>query len=156
MSQLTSEQIVNIAENAVDTVATNIESVKGNAANMASILAVWTAMSAIKIAHDAAQAAALSIKSRYSTLEVDSWPVQQEQAETVLSSGTLPEDALLVVLAKANGVSVADFAARVMANVAAAESATKAVVSHQQALELLVNDATTVPEVMAIEVSYAS
>lgn len=60
MTQLTSDEIVHIAESAVDTVAQNIESVKGNAANMAAILAVWTAMSAIKLAPDAAYAAGLS------------------------------------------------------------------------------------------------
>ena len=37
MTQLTSDEIVHIAESAVDTVAQNIESVKGNAANMAAI-----------------------------------------------------------------------------------------------------------------------
>ena len=57
---LTSEQIVTIAENAVNTVAQNIDDVKGNAANMSAILAVWTAMSAIKLAPDAAYAAGLS------------------------------------------------------------------------------------------------
>lgn len=60
MTQLTSDELVNIAGSAVDTVAQNIESVKGNAANMAAILAVWTAMSAIKLAPDAAYAAGLS------------------------------------------------------------------------------------------------
>ena len=55
MSQLTNEQIVNIAQSSVDTVATNIDSVKNNSANIAAILAVWTAMSAIKMAPDAAQ-----------------------------------------------------------------------------------------------------
>lgn len=60
MNQLQSDEIVNIAESAVDTVAQNIESVKGNAANISAILAVWTAMSAIKLAPDAAYAAGLS------------------------------------------------------------------------------------------------
>ncbi len=60
MSQLTSNEIVMIAESAVDTVAQNIEAVTGNAANMAAVLAVWTAMSAIKLAPGAAYAAALS------------------------------------------------------------------------------------------------
>lgn len=60
MTQLTSDEIVHIAESAVDTVAQNIESVNGNAANIAAIIAVWTAMSAIKMAPDAAQAAGLS------------------------------------------------------------------------------------------------
>ena len=60
MTQLTSDELVNIAGSAVDTVAQNIESVNGNAANIAAIIAVWTAMSAIKMAPDAAQAAGLS------------------------------------------------------------------------------------------------
>lgn len=60
MTQLTSDEIVHIAESAVNTVAQNIESVNGNAANIAAIIAVWTAMSAIKMAPDAAQAAGLS------------------------------------------------------------------------------------------------
>lgn len=54
MTQLTSDEIVYIAESAVNTVARNIESVNGNAANIAAIIAVWTAMSAIKMAPDAA------------------------------------------------------------------------------------------------------
>lgn len=48
------------SESAVNTVAQNIESVNGNAANIAAIIAVWTAMSAIKMAPDAAQAVGLS------------------------------------------------------------------------------------------------
>jgi hypothetical protein len=62
MTQLTSDEIVHIAESAVNTVAQNIESVNGNAANIAAIIAVWTAMSAIKMAPDAAQAAGLFLK----------------------------------------------------------------------------------------------
>ena len=94
------------------------------------------------------------IKSRYSKLEIDSWPIQQTQAETVLSGGTLPEGALLLALANANDVSVSDFAARVMQNVAQAEAVTKAVVAQQQAYELALKSCTTVEEVQAITVSY--
>ena len=88
------------------------------------------------------------IKSRYSKLEIDSWGVQQTQAETVLSGGTLPEGALLVALANANGVSISDFATRVLATV------TKAVVSQQQAYELMLKSCITVEEVQAITVNY--
>ena len=94
------------------------------------------------------------IKSRYSKLEIDSWGVQQTQAETVLSGGTLPEGALLVALANANGVSISDFATRVLANVAQAETVTKAVVSQQQAYELMLKSCITVEEVQAITVNY--
>lgn len=95
-----------------------------------------------------------AVKSRYSKLEIDSWGVQQTQAETVLSGGTLPEGALLVALANANGVSVSDFATRVLANVAQAETVTKAVVSQQQAYELMLKSCITVEEVQAITVNY--
>lgn len=74
---LTSEQIVAIAGNAVETVAQNIESVKGNAANMAAILAVWTAMSAIKLAPDAAYAAGVS---------EDNCAVIQKRCEDILEN----------------------------------------------------------------------
>lgn len=94
------------------------------------------------------------IKSRYSKLEIDSWGVQQTQAETVLSGGTLPDGALLVALANANGVSVSDFATRVLANVAQAETVTKAVVSQQQAYELMLKSCIAVEEVQAITVNY--
>lgn len=60
MSQLTNDQVVTIAESSIDIVAQNITSVNGNAANLASIVAVWAAMSAIKMAPDAARAAGLS------------------------------------------------------------------------------------------------
>lgn len=75
------------------------------------------------------------VKARYSALEVDSWSLQQAQAETVLAGGTLPDDALLTVLAAANGVSVQSFARRIMANVTKAETITKSIVAQQQAYE---------------------
>ena len=95
-----------------------------------------------------------AVKSRYSKLEIDSWGVQQSQAETVLAGGTLPEGALLAALASANGVELADFAVRVLQNVAQAEAVTKAVVSQQQAYELMLKSCTTVEEVQAITVNY--
>ena len=72
----------------------------------------------------------------------------------MLSGGTLPEGALLVALANANGVSISDFATRVLANVAQAETVTKAVVSQQQAYELMLKSCITVEEVQAITVNY--
>lgn len=114
---------------------------EAKAAKLAEIMVGSNAMEAV-------------IKSRYSKLEIDSWGVQQTQAETVLSGGTLPEGALLVALANANGVSVSDFATRVLANVAQAETVTKAVVSQQQAYELMLKSCITVEEVQAITVNY--
>lgn len=87
------------------------------------------------------------VKARYSALEVDSWSLQQAQAETVLAGGTLPDDALLTVLAAANGVSVQSFARRIMANVTKAETITKSIVAQQQAyetqLKTIMTDETT-------------
>lgn len=80
-------------------------------------------------------ACAAAVKGRYSALEIDSWAIQQAQAETVLSGGTLAPDDLLTVLAAANGVSVEAFAARVMQNVKQAEALTKWVVATQQGYE---------------------
>ena len=94
------------------------------------------------------------IKSRYSKLEIDSWGIQQTQAEIILSGGTLPEGALLFALANANGVNVSDFAVRVLQNVALAEVVTKSVVSQQQAYELMLKSCTTVEEVQKIAVNY--
>ena len=74
---LTSEQIATIAENAIVTVAQNIDDVKGNAANMSAILAVWTALSAIKLAPDAAYAAGLS---------EDNCAVIQKRCEDILEN----------------------------------------------------------------------
>lgn len=94
------------------------------------------------------------VKARYSKLEIDSWGVQRAQAETVSSGGVLAEDALLAVLAAANNVSVTDFAARVLANVAFAEAVTKEIVSQQQAYELRLKNAQTIDDVAAIVVAY--
>lgn len=80
-------------------------------------------------------ACAALVKARYSVLEVDSWPVQQAQAETVLAGGALADDALLTTLAAANNISLEDFARRVMANVAAAEAVTRSILAQQQAYE---------------------
>ena len=85
-----------------------------------------------------ATACAKTIKSRYSELEVDSWSEQRQQAEKVLAGDTLPADALIAVLAATNGVPIADFAQRIMSNVTTAEQVTKAVVSQQQAFELII------------------
>lgn len=111
-----------------------------------------------------ATACAAVLKSRYSELEVDSWALQAAQAEKVLAGEALAEDALIVVLAAANSVSVDVFAQRVMANVTAAEQVTKAVVSQQQAMELLVksimgdatlSDVEKVQELTSIVVAYS-
>ncbi len=110
-----------------------------------------------------ATACATALKSRYSELEVYSWQMQTTQAEKVLAGEALAADALIVVLAAANAVSVDVFAQRVMANVTAAEQVTKAVVSQQQALELIVKsimsdtaltDAAKAAELVAVEVVY--
>lgn len=108
-------------------------------------------------------ACAAMVKGRYSALEVDSWAVQQTQAETVLSGGTLAPDDLLTVLAAANGVSVADFAARVMQNVLTAEALTKWVVAHQQGYEArlkaimadtTLDDDAKIAAIQAVEVTF--
>lgn len=94
------------------------------------------------------------VKEGYSTLEVDSWAIQAEQAQRVINGETLPDDALLRVLAAANNVTIEEFAGRVLVNVAKADAATKIIVGQQQAFELRVKNAMTVEEVQAIEVVY--
>lgn len=98
----------------------------------------------------AADACAGLVKARYSALEVDSWAIQQAQAERVIAGESLPEGALLTALAAANGVDIREFAGRVMANVGTAEAVTKLVIAQQQSLEARLKAAATEEEIAAI------
>lgn len=94
------------------------------------------------------------VKNPYSELEESSWVDQRQQAEAVLAGETLAEDDTLSVLAAKDGVSVEDFARRVLANVERAKMVVNAIVPQQQAFEKQLKAAATIEEITAISVRY--
>lgn len=116
---------------------------------------------AIKYAEIIAKANAMddAIKARYSKPEITSFDVQRQGAEAILANPDVQGElgspvALVRGLAAAEGVSAADFATRIIHNVAMASAATEALLLQQRAYEAALKRAATVEEIQAITVSY--
>lgn len=103
---------------------------------------------------DVAEAALAPLKAEYGATEIATWDQQYAEAQAVTADSGA-EVPLLTAIAQARGQSVADLAARVIANRAAWVAVSGHVVGQRLAYQDRLDAAATPEEVQAIEVAYS-
>ncbi len=98
--------------------------------------------------------AALSIKKKYSQLEIGSWPQQEAEARAFLSDADAPAP-LLHKLAAQDGVSPVELAKRIVTNADAAAVAAESIILQQKTMEKTLKAADSLEAVQAVSVSYS-
>ena len=100
----------------------------------------------------AADAALTMITGQYPRSEIDSWPTQVAEAEAYTADNNAPTPFIDGLVARRPGVTKAELAGRILANATAYKALSADVFGQRQALDDLVDAATTVDEVQAIVV----
>lgn len=113
--------------------------------------ALLAAAQAAKLAeiNAACDAAVSTLAESYPEREIQSWPQQVKEAEALTADPAAPAP-LLVAIADARGLPVAELASRVLDKMAAYAAASGALIGRRQAAEDQVSAATTAEAVAAV------